>query len=201
MEFRLDIVHEEAVFSLRLTDAAFRYRREERTFTHAALRPTVAHALVWLSRPGATDVVVDPCCGSGTIVSERLAYPYFQICGGDRDEEAVTAAQENVGINDHVPIQLWDARRLPLDAGHVDKVVTNLPFGRQISADEHIPSLYQDVFMEMKRVLKKKGFVLCLTDADAALHAAAERIGFSCSKEATLSLKGLHPSVYLLRNE
>lgn len=200
-EFRLDIDHEEAVFALRLTDASFRYRNEVRTFTHAALRPTVAHALVWLSSPEAAEVFVDPCCGSGTIVSERLAYPYLQICGGDHAEEAVASALENVGVYDHVKIHHWDARRLPIDAGYVDKMVTNLPFGRQISADEHIPALYQAVFKEMKRVLKTKGCALCMTDADAALQTAARQTGFSFTKEATLSLKGLHPSVYLLKNE
>jgi len=201
VEFRLDICHEEAVFALRLTDASFRYRKEARSFTRAALRPTIAHALVWLSKPEAMDVFVDPCCGSGTIVSERLAYPYFQIKGGDLSEEAVASAVENVGFHDRVEIRRWDARRLPIDAGYADKIVTNLPFGQQISTDEDIATLYQAVFKEMKRVLKKNGFALCLTDANAALQTAAEQIGFSWCKETTLSLKGLHPSIYLLKKQ
>jgi tRNA (guanine6-N2)-methyltransferase len=82
VEFHLDIQQEAAMFSLRLTDAAFRYRGENRLFSQAALRPTVAHAFVWLSKPEASDVFVDPCCGSGTIVSERLTYPYSRVVGG-----------------------------------------------------------------------------------------------------------------------
>lgn len=201
MEYRLDINHEEAMFALRLTDAAFRYRKDARSFTHAALRPTIAHALVWLSSPEPTDVFVDPCCGSGTIVAERLTYPYSQICGGDLSVEAVASSLVNVGFHEQVKILHWDARRLPIDAGSVNKMVANLPFGRQISSDEHIPTLYQAVFKEMKRVLKKNGCALFLTDAEAALQIAAQQVDFSCRMEATLSLKGLHPAIFMLKKQ
>lgn len=201
IEFRLDIHHNDVVFALRLTDATFRYRKVDRWFTHAALRPTVAHALVWLSNPEKTDVFVDPCCGSGTILSERLAYPYYQVDGGDLSLEAVKASTENIGIHNDVRIQHWDARQLPIDSGYIDKMITNLPFGRQIVADENIPGLYHDIFKEMKRVLNKKGSVLCLTDAEDALHIAAEQVQLSYSKEMTLSLKGLNPTLFTLRKQ
>ncbi len=200
-EFRLDIRHEDAVFAWRLTDASFRYREGQRRFTHAALRPSVAHALVWLSNPEKTDVFMDPCCGSGTILSERRAYPHYRILGGDLSAEAVEASVENVGLHDRVSILQWDARDLPIDSGHVDKAVTNLPFGRQISANENIPELYCDMFKEIKRVLKQQGTFLCLTDADAALRSAAEKLRFGYSKMAVLSLKGLNPSIYRLNKQ
>lgn len=201
MEFRLDIDHETAVFAARLTDASYRYRKELRAFTRAALRPPVAHALVWLSQPEAADVFVDPCCGSGTIVAERLAYPYRRIYGGDVSSEAVASARENAGFRDHAEIRRWDARRLPLDAGYADKIVVNLPFGRQISADEDIPALYLAILRELNRVLNKHGRAICLSDADAALETAAELAGLDCRKEATLHLKGLHPAVYRLKKQ
>ncbi|MDF2649370.1 MAG: SAM-dependent methyltransferase [Paenibacillus sp.] len=201
LEFRLDIHQDDAVFAVRLTDAMFRYRKGERGFTQAALRPTVAHALVWLSNPEETDVFVDPCCGSGTILSERLDYPFFQIEGGDVSKAAVEVSKENIGFHEHVWIQQWDARQLPIDSGYIDKMVTNLPFGRQISADENISELYYAIVKEMNRVLKRNGTILCLTDADAALEIAAERVQFNCAKEVTLSLKGLHPTLFSLKKQ
>ncbi|WP_274653142.1 methyltransferase domain-containing protein [Paenibacillus humicola] len=194
-EFRLDILHGDAVFALRLTDASFRYRTAERRFTPAALRPTVAHALVWLSNPERADVFVDPCCGSGTIVSERTAYPYRHIQGGDAAAEAVDACAANIGSCAGVQIRRWDARRMPIDSGSVDKIVTNLPFGRQIAVED---GFYDAVVAEMKRVLNKEGRVFCLTDADAVLQRAAAQARMSCTKRVTLSLKGLHPSLYVL---
>src|SRR5690606_22797971 len=81
VEFRLDIEGHQALFSLRLTDAIYRFRHNNRKFTAASLLPTVAHAMVWLSKPEEEDVFIDPCCGSGTILSERLSYPFTYIGG------------------------------------------------------------------------------------------------------------------------
>ncbi|OZB96689.1 methyltransferase domain-containing protein [Paenibacillus sp. XY044] len=201
LEFRLDLVQEEAVFAVRLTDSAFRYRGKTREFTPAALRPTVAHALVWASRPETDDIFVDPCCGSGTVLSERCAYSHARIHGGDLSEEAVKAARANVGHPSCVHIKPWDAQRLPLDSGYAGKIVTNLPFGRQISSIACIPGLYEGVLREMKRVLKPGGLVVCLTDAGAPLQAAAEKAQLRLTTLAALRLKGLHPSIFLLEKD
>ncbi|SFI78794.1 23S rRNA G2445 N2-methylase RlmL [Paenibacillus sp. UNC496MF] len=200
VEFRLDLCHDEALFAVRLTDAAYRYRGGERAFAAAALRPTVAHALVWASRPAPADRFLDPCCGSGTILTERLGYPYARLDGGDLSPEAVAAARGNAGGRERLAIRQWDARRLPIDAGAVDKAVTNLPFGRQISAGEAMPALYADLLRELKRVVARDGGILCLTDADGALREAAERLRLGWEAVATLSLKGLHPTLYRLRH-
>lgn len=198
VEFRLDIHHEDSIFAVRLTDASYRYRSKQRRFTAAALRPTVAHALVWASQPQEEDRFIDPCCGSGTILSERLAYPYSRIYGGDLSAEAAQASIENTGFHERLEIRNWDARNLPIDAAAVDKVVTNLPFGRRISAGEHIPKLYGDLLREMKRIVKSDGIILCLTDAGAAVQDAAEKLHFRCSPLATLCLKGVYPTLYRL---
>ncbi|WP_158289711.1 methyltransferase domain-containing protein [Paenibacillus flagellatus] len=198
VEFRLDLVHEDALFALKLTDASFRYRTDRRVFARAALRPTVAHALVLLSKPEAADRFVDPCCGSGTIVSERLAYPYRRIWGGDASAEAVEAANANIGGRDRVHIRRWDARQLPLDAACADKAAANLPFGRQIAAGANLLELYGGMLAETARVLKPGGLAVVLTDAEPPLLHAAERAGFACVRESILSLKGLHPAVYRL---
>lgn len=116
---------------MRLTDASFRYRSGQRRFTAAALRPTVAHALVWTSNPHAKDRFIDPCCGSGTLFSERLVYPYSHIYGGDLSAEAVEASIDNTEFHERLMVRQWDARRLPIDAGAMDKVVVNLQFAKK----------------------------------------------------------------------
>lgn len=196
LEFRLDIDDEKALFSLRLTDASYRYRGTERRFAPAALRPTVAHAFVWLSRPEASDVFLDPCCGSGTILAERLAYPARRILGGDVSEEAVRAARQNAPSIE-TDVRRWDARRLPVDSGSVDKIVSNLPFGRQISVPEQIGDLYRDIVREMDRVLKRTGMAVILADNEASLLRAAEPSALHVSEIVPLSLKGLHPKLFI----
>ena len=65
VELRLDLSGEQGLFAVRLTPPSFRFRGEGRAFSQAALRPTVAHGLVWLSSPAPEDSFVDPFCGSG----------------------------------------------------------------------------------------------------------------------------------------
>ena len=196
LEFRLDVLDEEAMLALRLTPPSFRYRGEERTFARAALRPTVAHALVWLSRPAQEDVFVDPFCGSGTIAAERMGYPFRRIVAGDVDAEAAVAARDNVPGQ---MVMRWDARELPLAGHSVNKLVTNLPFGHQISAGEEIGALYRAFFVEVARVLAGDGVAVVLTDQDAALQEAIGVAGLVQERVASVSLKGLHPHVWRAR--
>ncbi len=159
-EFRLDIENNEALLSLRLTDATFRYRQSQRQFSRAALLPTVAHALVWLSSPHPEDIFVDPCCGSGTILAERINYPVKRIMGGDISEENATVTKENLEYN--VKVEVWDAGNLPLADNYANKVVTNLPFGRQVSSHEDIQLLYGTVLKELSRIMKTNGRAIIL---------------------------------------
>lgn len=200
-EFRLDLAEEEALFSFRLTDASYRFRGHGRRFSAASLRPTVAHALVWLSSPDAADRFLDPCCGSGTILAERLAYPSAEIRGGDLSAEAVLAARSNCGVAaaERCSVQQWDARRLPLAAGSVSAVVSNLPFGRQIGERGELGPLYRELLRELARVLAPGGRAILLAEDSALLRQAAERCGLSCGELARLSLKGLQPAVYKLQ--
>lgn len=200
IEFRLDIEHHEVMFSLRLTDATFRYRQPERRFTRASLLPTVAHAMVWLSSPQSTDIFVDPCCGSGTILSERLAYPADHIIGGDISKAMTVAARENLH-HSNVKVGVWDARKMPLASGYVDKVVTNLPFGRQITPDEDIKLFNHHVIKEICRIMKPSGKAVILSESGHHIITEAERLGFSCLESYPLSLKGLHPTLFVIEKK
>jgi 23S rRNA G2445 N2-methylase RlmL len=201
LEFRLDVEGGTALFSLRLTPPAFRFRVAERQFTAAALRPPVAHALVWLSGPLGPlpeDVFIDPFCGSGTILAERATYPARRIAGGDLDAAALAAARANLGPGWPGTLLRWDARRLPLRSGTVTKLVTNLPFGRQILDARAIDALYQAFAAETARILAPGGTATVLTDQVDSLRAAADRHGLAYETLASVSLKGLRPEVVRL---
>ena len=115
------------VAGLRLSDRRLRQhggrRAKER---HGALRPVAAAAMVRLAGAPAGRLL-DPCCGSGTIVQEALAAGW-DAQGSDADQEAVDAARANAA---DAIIQRADALDLPHPDGAFDAVVTNLPFGRQ----------------------------------------------------------------------
>jgi 23S rRNA G2445 N2-methylase RlmL len=68
---RVFVRHERVVFAIDATGQHSLHRRAYREYEHdAALRPTVAAAMVRLADPEPGDRVVDPLCGSGTIPIE-----------------------------------------------------------------------------------------------------------------------------------
>ncbi len=154
---------------LRLSDRGEpRHRFERKVELPASLWPSVAAAMVLLTEPAAEDVFLDPMCGSGTILWERTkAGPYAQILGGDIDTERVDASRKNVrdhkgGRLPNLEIRQWDARELPLEDNSVDKVATNLPFGKQITGGGPA-RLYPQVLAELARVVRPGGRIVLLS--------------------------------------
>jgi len=198
LEFRLDVQHDVATLSLRLTPATFRFRGDARRFSAAALRPPVAHALVWLSQPQQEDVFLDPFCGSGTILGERAVYPAQRLIGGDVSAAAIDAARENVPPLTTLTLSQWNARDVPLESHSVSAIVTNLPFGRQVLSQDELPALYLAFARQAQRLLVEGGTAVVLTDQVETLLAAVERTRLRSVRELALSLKGTHPEVVRL---
>ena len=192
--FRLDIVDQDALFSLKLTDSTFRFRGQ-RDFSKGALRPPIAHALIWLSNPKPEDTFLDPFCGSGTIVAERSLYTAQSIIGSDLSKNIVAIAKANVP--DNVEIVQMDACSLTDIADEsINSIVSNPPWGKQVAQGEDIGKLYMQFFQEMNRVLTKGGSAVLLTDRKSAIQAAAESTNLQCQELYTISLHGLLPVVY-----
>ena len=194
LHFRLDIMGQDGLFSLKLTSAEFRFRGY-RQFSQAALRPPVAHALVWLSEPKDDDIFLDPFCGSGTIPIERAAYPAASITGGDISPEAVETARQNAP--EEVEIRLLDACNLEdIQSSSVTSIVSNLPWGKQIGNDEDIEALYRKFLAETNRVLAPSGRAILLTDRHEELTKACRMAQMQCRALYTISLHGMLPTIF-----
>lgn len=202
IELWAQLVGDRFLLGARLSDATMRHRTYLRASRPAALKPTVAAAMVALSEPRPEDVVLDPMCGSATILIERAhAGRYALLLGGDIDPAAVAAARENVGPR-YRPIELsqWDARRLPLDGASVDVVLCNLPFGRQIGTPEGNRALYPALLDEWVRVMRPHGRMVLLS-GDRALLASVLRGRPLLREERHLSvvLRGVPATLIVLR--
>jgi 23S rRNA G2445 N2-methylase RlmL len=198
VEFRLDIEDYQGIFSLKLTNASYRFRRNDRRFSTASLLPTLAHAMVWLSDPVEEEVFVDPCCRSDTILSERLSYPSIYIEGGDIDHQILDVAKENL-MDTYAEIIHWDARELAFADTSIDKIVTNLPFGRQISFGRETNEINRSILIEISRVMKIQGKVVILLENWAEILQVAASLHLRLIKAFPLSLKGLHPAIYVFK--
>lgn len=145
------------VAGLRLSGAGMRQHGGRAAERPAALRPTVAASMVRLAgKP--SGVLLDPACGSGTILAEAAALGW-QTRGVDIDADAVLLARRNASAAE---VHIGDARRLDLPDGCVRACVSNLPFGRQydLAGGEH--DWLGAVFAELFRVTVPGGRIVLL---------------------------------------
>ncbi len=196
VEFWLWLSGSEALVGLRLSDATMRHRSYKREHLPASLRPTVAAAMGWLARPTQEDIVLDPLCGAGTLLIERaLLAPLAQALGGDRRNEAVTAARRNaLSAGIRAVWRVWDARELPLDAASVTRIITNLPFGKQHEANA---DLYTALVSEFGRVLVAGGVLVTLTSADRLWDQILCKHGWRIAKKVVLVVLGQPASIFV----
>jgi SAM-dependent methyltransferase len=145
------------VAGLRLSDVSMRQHRGRASERPGALRPTVAAAMVALAgEPGG--LLLDPCCGSGTILAEARDAGW-EVAGLDIDPDAVRVARENVP---GASVEVGDARRLGLADGAAGAYVSNLPFGRQYGVQGEMSAWLERVMGEAARVTRPGGRVVVL---------------------------------------
>jgi 23S rRNA G2445 N2-methylase RlmL len=143
--------------------------------------------------------VLDPLCGAGTIIIERgLMAAYDRLIGGDLREEAVTMARRNARTADVTATwRAWDARSLPLDDASVTRVITNLPFGKQLGSHEENATLYAVLADEFKRVLSADGLLVALTSEDRLWEATLQERGWRLSKKVVIVVLGQPASIFV----
>ena len=192
---RVFIDHETAIVGVRLGNKPLHERNYRAVERMGALKPPVAAAMVRLTELHTGQTLLDPCCGSGTILLEAAAMG-AACFGGDFDAQAVQDTRANMrAAGAHLRVDHWDARRLPLDDASVDAVVTNLPWGRQIALDEALSALYGEICLEIERVLRTGGRAVLLTTSPELLDPPR----WNC-RDARDSMFGQNPVISVFRS-
>ena len=181
---------------LRLTTGELRSRGGRIEEREAALRPTLAAAMVQLCGPPAGSLL-DPCCGSGTIPAEAAAAGWSPL-GADLDPEAVVTAVHNLGGR----ATLWwgDARRLPLADYSVRAVAANLPFGEQHKIPVPAGPWFRTVLAEAARVTGG-GPVVLLAPRSRDLEGAIAAGDLEVTRSFDVRLLGRRATVFRLGGE
>jgi 23S rRNA G2445 N2-methylase RlmL len=201
VEVWVHLMDRSVVVGLRLSDEATRERESDDEHMPVSLKPSVAHAMVLLSRPRPDDVVLDPMCGAGTAIIERAMHSRYRLLlAGDLDRQAVSATLRNVGARFRpISIQRWDAGTLPLADGSVSVVMTNLPFGRQAGSHHVNVAQYSRLLAEWTRVVKPGGrMVLLTTERDLIEQVVSEDRRLRVSKRLSVVVRGLTATLYVL---
>jgi 23S rRNA G2445 N2-methylase RlmL len=184
-----------AVCGLRLSDRTMRHRTYKAEHLPASLRPTLAAGMVRMAeaRPGLT--ILDPMCGAGTILAEHLTAKRDKrfnslTLGGDLERSALRVAAANLRRLGQAQLARWDARRLPLPDASVDRIVSNPPFGKQLSRPEEVGPLYRLMVREYDRVLRPGGRTVLLVSGFPALAAATGAVGWKAERQLRIRVLG-----------
>jgi hypothetical protein len=185
---------------LRVSDERMKYRGKAPQRRKGALRPTIAAALALLADPSPGSFVVDPMCGTGTILEEAFAREErARYAGGDSAQEAVDLARQRLGGHG-IAIERWDARRVPLGEAEVDCIVCNLPFGKRYSTPGQNPSLYRALVSNWHRKLKPRGRMILLTADSRALEDCLLGLRLGWRRECRVKVLGAWATVYAVGN-
>jgi 23S rRNA G2445 N2-methylase RlmL len=118
---------------------------------------------------------------------------------GDVRKEAIAMAQRNAqSAHIEVALSVWDARSLPLPDASVTRIVTNLPFGKQISSPAELEDLYNALAQEFNRVLAPDGLMVTLTSADRLWERILRAHGWRIVKKVVLVILGLPASIFVI---
>ncbi len=170
LNLRIFIEHEFALVGLRLGTRPLHERAYKVIERPGALKPTIAAAMCHLAGISAGQQVIDPCCGGGTLLIEA-AISGADVRGGDLDPDAVEATHANVTAAGYpITVEAWDSRHLPLPDGYADRVLSNLPWGKQIAVDATLTHFYAETCREIERILKPGGIAALLTSQPELLH-------------------------------
>ena len=181
----------------RLSDNRMRYRGRDPSEREGALRPTIAAALAFLADPKDGELVVDPMCGTGTVLAEVASRNReAEIIGGDLAAEAARMSADRFRSRT-IQVHQWDARALPLPDQSVDCFVCNLPFGKQFSTTTANERLYPDLISQWLRKLKANGRMVLLTSDTQNLEKSLAACRFRWRVAGKVKVLGEWTKIYV----
>ncbi len=193
LNVRVFIEHDTAFVGVRLGKRPLHRRAYKQRHMPGSLKPSVAAALLVLAEAGPGTCVLDLCCGAGTIPIEA-ALGGAAAFGGDNDPIAVVAARANARVAGvDAQILSWDAQTLPIADASVDRIVSNLPWGREVKVDAALESFYRRVCVEMQRVVAPGGRIALLT----SMPHLVDFQGLTCERQIEISLFGQTPMIVI----
>lgn len=162
------------------------YGRPGRDPKSGMLPPKLARIMLNLSGAKPDDVILDPFCGSGTIVTEAMILGFKKIIGSDKEARAVADTKQNIEWTvahskvargfipriEHASVETVD-RILP--PASVDAIITEPFLGPPLRGNESpaaldrtvhdLQKLYRDAFSSFSKILKPNGTVVFIFPA------------------------------------
>ena len=204
---RVDICEQVCLVGWQLTERALSKRFHRVFQPRAALKAPVAYGLLQWARlaPDAAGSLLDPFCGSGTILIEAAqVYPGLELHGCDKDDRAVQGARANAeaeGVGGRLELRRADARGLSslYAAGRFRAIVTNPPYGIRFGQHLNFARFYRDILRECWTVLADEGIMVVVVFKRKVFYRALMQSGlFKMLEERVVETGDVYPGVYVL---
>lgn len=179
------------------------YGRPVRDTKSGTLPPKLAKIMINLAQVSKASIILDPFCGSGTILQEALVMGYKNIIGSDISQKAIDDTNSNLEwltksyqlkAKSYKIVQS-DVRNLSQKVKTVDAIVTEPYLGPALKGGEskkeiekiikELEELYLSAFEEFTKVLKSGGKVVIIFpwfkkyNLSIEILSAIKKLGFS----------------------
>jgi len=206
VELRVDVHDARCTVGVQLTREALSRRRTGPYRPHMTLQASVAWALLHLARPEPDRpprALLDPFCGSGTVLLEAAArWPEVRLFGGDTSATSVEGARSNLEEAGHPgEIRVGDAREADRVWGgeRFDTVVSNPPFGKRIGRNMSFATLFDELLAALPAITTPDARVALLVYKRGAFNRALRaHPRFTLRHARVVELGGLHPAIMVL---
>ena len=182
--------------TVRITDETFKYRGISPPTREGALRPTIAGAMAILASPQEKEIILDPMCGTGTLLLEVKAITQnIRLVGSDIDKNAIQIAASR--LKGTAELRVLDAKKGLLYDTPVDCILSNLPWGNQYAADQ---KLYERLIDNFLRSLCPDGRMVLLTGRVAMLEKTLRDANLVWKREAKVLVRGKWATIFAVKS-
>lgn len=182
-------------------DKRFEYRKQS---IAASINPVAAASIMRICLPCMKEEasVLDPFCGSGTMLIERgYIKKTSSLVGVDISNIAIKAACENRKASG-LKIALIKGDILGYGGAKYDEIISNMPFGIRVSGHNSNIRLYKAFADKLESLLKEGGAAFLFTQEKKLLRETIRNNKcFSIIKEEVFETGGLSPTLFIIKKE
>lgn len=164
-----------------------------------SISPPFAYAMNFLAGLDEKDRILDPFCGSATILIERQLLKPAICVGVDIDPRALDCAKQNIktaGVK--IELKHGDIMDKKFPDGYFTKIISNLPFGIHSGSREKNIKLYRFLADRASNWLKIGGKAVFITNTKSLLrNSFAFNPSWELVSEIPFQISGLNLSIFV----